>query len=200
MKIGNAIKTEHAGYTIKKAESQHIPFLNDIELAAAALFSENSLIPEHILSEKLPVDTLLTAKEQGMLWVAVDAADSPVGYTLLQVIDNILLLAQIDVRPDHGQKGLGTALIINVLEQVQKYGFSELYLTTFSEVKWNAPFYKKLGFTVLKDYELPAVIVNILQEEHECGLKNRVAMRLKISQKTQRMYFDYYKLHAGFRT
>lgn len=85
-------KKEHAKYIIKQAEYNHIPLVNDIELAAATIFPKNSL-PEHIFSEKLPIDTLLAAKEQGMLWVAVDTKDSPVGYILLQIIDGIALLA-----------------------------------------------------------------------------------------------------------
>lgn len=172
-------RLEPAGYTIKKAESHHIPLLNDIELAAAALFPENSL-PEHILSEKLPTDILQSAKDGGMLWVAVDEKDFPVGYILLQIIDGIALLAQVDVHPDHGRQGLGTALVMHGIEKIHKYGYAELYLTTFSDIKWNAPFYKKLGFSILKNDELPNAIVNILHEEHERGLNNRVAMRIKI--------------------
>lgn len=187
--------TEHAGYVIKKAESRHIPLLNAIELAAATLFPEDSL-PEHILSDKLPMDMLFAGKEQGMLWVAVDAEDSPVGYILLQAMEGIALLAQIDVHPNHGRKGLGTALVVHGLEHIRQYGFSEIYLTTFSEIKWNAPFYRKLGFVILQKNEMPTVMVNILQAEHEHGLKNRVAMRLRISQETRRVYYDYSKLHA----
>lgn len=59
-------------------------------------------------------------------------------------------------------------------------GYAELYLTTFSDIKWNALFYEKLGFRILKDDEMPDVIMNILHDEHECGLSKHVAMRLKI--------------------
>lgn len=192
MKIANC-KSEHAEYNIKQAEYYHIPLINDIELAAATIFPENSL-PESILSEKLPIDILMAATDQGRLWVAVDAVDLPVGYILLQIADGIALLAQIDVHPAYGQKGVGTALIIYCIEQIQKYGFSELYLTTFLNIAWNAPFYKKIGFTILKGNELPTTILNILHEERERGLNNRVAMRLEISPKTQCLYSNYYKL------
>lgn len=179
MKIANC-KTGHAKYTIKKAEHDHIPLINEIEFAAATIFPENSF-PEHILSEKLPLDILLAAKDQDMLWVAVDAEDSPVGYILLQIINGLAILAQIDVHPNHGQKGIGTALVIHGIEQIRKLGFSELYLTTFSTIKWNAPFYSKIGFAILKENEIPAPIISILHAELERGLNDRVAMRLEIS-------------------
>lgn len=191
----DSFETKHAEYTIIKAKHHHIPLLNDIELAAATNFPKNSL-PEHVVSEKMPIDILLTAKEQGMLWVAVYTDESPVGYVLLQIIDSIALLAQIDVHPGHGQKGVGTALMIHGIEQIQQHGFSELYLTTFSDMAWNAPFYKKLGFTILKESELPNHILSILHEERDRGLKNRVAMRLIISQTTRCIYSNYYKLYA----
>lgn len=173
-------KTVHAQYTIIQAKHRHMALLNDIELAAATLFPKNSL-PEHVLSETLPIDILFAAKEKGLLWVATDTDDSPVGYILFQIIDNIALLAQVDVHPKHGQKGLGTALITHGIKQIKKYGVSDLYLTTFSDIKWNAPFYKKLGFSILKNTELPTAIINILNDEHDYGLTNRVAMRLTIS-------------------
>jgi len=172
---------EQAGYAIMPAESRHLPLLNAIELAAATIFPENYL-PEHILSEKLPMDVLLAAKAQGLLWVVVDAGGSPVGYILVQAVDGLALLAQVDVHPDHGRQGLGTALIRQAMQAMHERGFSECYLTTFSDIAWNAPFYAKLGFGVVGEAVMPQAIAEILREEQERGLRNRVAMRLKISE------------------
>jgi N-acetylglutamate synthase-like GNAT family acetyltransferase len=170
----------YAGYSIRQAEPHHIPLLNDIELAAVTLFPVGSL-PEHILFERLPLNVLQAAKDKDMLWVAVDANDVLVGYLLLQVVNGFALLAQVDVHPNHGRQGLGTALIVRGIKQIQEMGFTDLYLTTFSHVKWNAPFYEKLGFNILKNRELPDVISNILHAEQSRGLTNRVAMKLSIS-------------------
>ncbi len=108
---------EHAGYTIKEAESHHIPLLNDIEIAAATIFPANYL-SDHILSDKLPIATFQSAKNESMLWVAVDANDFPVVYILLRIVDAIALLAQLDVHPDRGQQGLGTALITQSIHKL----------------------------------------------------------------------------------
>lgn len=174
-------KIVQAGYAIMQAESRHLPLLNAIELAAAQIFPDNYL-PEHMLSEKLPMDVLLAAKAQGLLWVVVDAGGAPVGYVLVQVVDDIALLAQVDVHPDHGRQGLGTALIRHAMQAMHERGFSECYLTTFSDIAWNAPFYAKLGFGIVGEADMPQAIAEILREEQERGLNNRVAMRLKISE------------------
>ena len=176
MELGEAV---HRGYAVRRAEPGHIPLLNHIELSAATIFPPGS-IPDSILSDKLPLDVLLTARDKGMLWVAVDTGDIPVGYALLRIVDGFALLAQMDVHPDHGRKGIGTALACRAIRQVRELGLTELYLTTFSHVKWNAPFYEKLGFQILETGKHPDFIKKILHEERKHGLDNRVAMRLRI--------------------
>ncbi len=167
------------GYAVHRAGPEHVPLLSDIELAAAALFPPGS-IPESILSDCLPLDVLQSAEEEGMLWVALDHGNNPVGYALLRMVDGFALLAQVDVHPDHGQKGIGTALVHRVIGQVRDMGLAGLYLTTFSHVQWNAPFYEKLGFQTLEARERPRFIEDILHEESKRGLNNRVAMKLSI--------------------
>lgn len=107
----------------------------------------------------------------------MDALDTPVGYLLLQVVDGLPLLAQLDVHPLHGRRGLGTALIAHGMGQMKRMGFSELYLTTFLNIPWNAPFYEKIGFKILNEQELPNAIIRILDQERMRGLSNRVTMR-----------------------
>ena len=167
------------GYAIRQAEPGHVPLLNDIELAAAALFPPGS-IPESILSDSLPLDVLWSARDEGMLWVALDHGNDPVGYALLRMVDGFALLAQLDVHPDHGRKGIGTALVHCVIGQVREMGVAELYLTTFAHVRWNAPFYEKLGFQIVGTGERPGFMEDILREEGKRGLSNRVAMKLPL--------------------
>ena len=167
------------GYTIRHAEPEHVPLLNAIELAAAGMFPPGS-IPEHVRLERVPLSLLTKAREENRLWVALDRFEEPVGYALLQVSDGIALLAQLDVNPIHGRKGLGAAMVRRVIKAVQKEGLAELYLTSFSDVPWNAPFYSKLGFAVIEPGAQPRFIQDILSEEQDRGLKNRVAMKLAI--------------------
>ncbi len=168
------------GYAIHAALPEHVPYLNAIELAAAAIFPPGS-IPAHILAERVPEPILADAVRDGRLWVVLDAGVRPVGYGLLQFVDGFALLAQMDVHPDHGRKGLGTALIRHVAAAARSRGAKFLYLTTFAHVPWNAPFYARLGFAELTETEQPEAIRDILAEERKRGLENRTAMRLALT-------------------
>ena len=153
--------------------------LDAIEKAAGTIFSPGSL-PENVLAERVPHDVFMQAVEQGRLLVVVNAAQIPVGFAFWQEIDGSALLALIEVDPQHGQKGLGTALVVAIINQTAKAGFHHLYLTTFADIPWNAPFYQKLGFVLADPEEQPDCIKDALVEERGKGLSNRVAMRYVI--------------------
>lgn len=181
MKLRREAHDVPAGYSIRHAEDVHIPFLNGIELAAATLFPSGS-IPEEVLRERMPLAVLRAAADLARLWVALkDGEAEPVGYALLQVHDGMGLLAQLDVRPEHGRKGLGAALTSRVIRAAQGMGLPELYLTTFADVAWNAPFYARLGFIAVEAGQQPLFIRQALQEEQARGLRKRVAMKFPLA-------------------
>lgn len=180
MKSSNPIKISLSnGYTLQLAKETHIPSLSAIEESVGAMFTPGS-IPESVLAERVPRDVFADAVSQGRLLAVLDASQIPVGFAFWQNIGAFALLALIEVSPPHGQKGLGKALVLQVINQVAEAGFQQLYLTTFSNIPWNAPFYQKLGFVLLNDEEQPDFIKDILLEERGKGLRNRVAMRYSI--------------------
>ncbi|MEG2173363.1 MAG: GNAT family N-acetyltransferase [Desulfovibrionaceae bacterium] len=169
----------HHEYTIELATPAHVPLLAAIEIAAAGIFPPGS-IPEHIRSDSVPESVLLEAVQKGLLWVALVGGGRPVGYCLVQLIQDAALLAQMDVHPDHMCKGIGSALVAHVTDYLKLHEKAAFYLTTFTHVPWNAPFYAKLGFEVLNKEEIPLFLNMILDEEKRYGLTSRVAMRLNI--------------------
>ncbi len=167
------------GYTIKPAIADHVPALAAIEIAAASIFPPGS-IPDHIRSDFTSANTLLDAVRNGLLWVALAGDGRPVGYALVQFIEDAALLAQMDVHPDHMRKGIGSALVMQVVEHLRFLKKSTLCLTTFVHVPWNAPFYAKLGFVAMSNADMPSFLKGILEEEKRCGLTGRTAMCLRI--------------------
>ncbi len=167
------------GYTIKKAATEHVPLLAAIEIAAAGIFPPGS-IPDHIRSDSTPVDTLLEAVQSGLLWVALTGDGRPVGYALVQMVEDAALLAQMDVHPGHMRKGIGSALVMRVVKHLRLLKKPALYLTTFVHVPWNAPLYAKLGFVAMNNADVPLFLKDILEEEKRYGLTGRTAMRLVV--------------------
>lgn len=81
--------------------------------------------------------------------------------------------------PEHGCKGVGSALVAAVEEHALRSGCVEITLTTFRDVLWNAPFYARLGFVAVPEAELDSELLGRLDDEGALGLERsrRVAMR-----------------------
>jgi GNAT superfamily N-acetyltransferase len=134
-------------YTVALASPHHVPLLPEIERKAAALFG--GLVPAELLEHVTPEPVFLAAQQEGMLWVALGPDDEPVGFVRVVTAGSRIHLAELDVLPAHGRRGVGTALIRAVEEWAGINGCSEITLTTYRDVPWNAPFYARVGFTVV---------------------------------------------------
>lgn len=163
------------------AKEEDIPLLRGIELDAATICPLEDL-PEQHRAESMPLDILRTAWKQGLLLVAIENGDSPVGFAACAVIGNYLHLLEIDVASRMQHRGIGSLLLDQVIKIAIERGLVGVSLTTFSHLPWNAPWYKKKGFTRIISAELPAFLAEILKEEAARGLNpdNRVAMRKKL--------------------
>jgi predicted N-acetyltransferase YhbS len=71
-----------------------------------------------------------------------------VGYVLASDLGGHVHLDQLSVLPDHGGRGLGTALVDVVMAWARDRGATFVTLTTFRDVSWNGPWYERRGFRV----------------------------------------------------
>lgn len=168
-------------YVVRLAGPEHVDRLPEIEREAATRFGDS--LPESVLSHVTPLDSLLAARQAGLLWVAVEPAGTPVGFAVAGIVGRRVHLEELDVLPAHGRKGVGAALIGAVVDYALDRGCDEITLTTFRDVPWNAPFYARLGFEEIPEHELGADLVRRLSEEVTLGLERsgRVAMRKPLS-------------------
>lgn len=166
-----------SGYRIVLAKRDHLEELQQVELAAAALFPEED-VPEHIRSTATSLSDVASAQADGMLWVALSSNDEPVGFAIVRMVDGLAYLQEIDVHPDHSRRGIGTSLIHSVCAWARSHRMAAVTLTTFRHLAWNAPFYERLGFRPLKPDELTPGLVTVLADEVASGLDptKRVAM------------------------
>ncbi len=119
---------------------------------------------------------------QQMSWLAL-ADNHPVGFLLTEAQESSLFIAEVSLHLEWQGKGIGSRLIHYVANQAREKGYTSLTLTTFRDVPWNAPFYARLGFEMLADNALPAMLHQKREEEvaHGQVYESRCAMRLKLS-------------------
>jgi GNAT superfamily N-acetyltransferase len=159
------------------ARARDLPALPAIELAAARLLVGQA--PESVLIETTTHEELRDAQRLGHLWVAL-LDDQPLGFAHVKILETgHAHLAEIDVRPDHGRRGLGTQLVMAVCAWAARQGYESVTLTTFRSVAFNMPFYESLGFEVIPDIIVSPALRAIVNDETRRGLdpSNRVVMR-----------------------
>jgi ribosomal protein S18 acetylase RimI-like enzyme len=120
---------------------------------AAQLFTEIGL-DQVAACEPLSLEFLRRQQRKGLVWVAADGKDHPVGFLAARELDGALHIEEIDVHPTHGRRGLGKRLIEAACAAAVRQGYEAVTLCTFRDVPWNAPFYAGIGFRVLEDREL----------------------------------------------
>jgi len=142
------------------------------------MFSEADLPPQirYLVTDR---KTLMEAQREGRLWVALNARREAVGFAHACVIDDEAHLDEMDVLPDYGRRGIGTALLKKVEAWAVDAGYDALTLITFRHLPWNAPFYAALGYDAVGEQDLGDEMSELLREEADAGLDatKRICMR-----------------------
>jgi GNAT superfamily N-acetyltransferase len=144
-------------------------------VAAGALFREIGMT--RIADDAPPTVEQLAAAPAVL--VAVDGDGELVGYARIEVVDGQTHLGQLSVHPDHGRQGIGTALLDAVADWARERGDMGITLTTFRDVPFNAPLYRKRGYVDLPASEWgPELAAAVAAEAaHGLDLAERVVMR-----------------------
>jgi predicted N-acetyltransferase YhbS len=85
---------------------------------------------------------------------------------------------QVTALPSHARRGIGRALIDHAAAWAVSQGLRALTLTTFADVPWNAPYYRRIGFRDLPDAAIGPGLREVVQREAAHGLYRwpRIAM------------------------
>lgn len=164
-------------YHIRLACPDEILRLPEIEDVAGAMFTGLGLIDE-ALDGSFPLDELARLIGKGQVWVAYPDDDLPVGMVIASVRDGAVYVEEMDVLPEHGRRGIGSRLLETVCEWTAKQGHSAVTLSTFRDVPWNGPFYRRHGFSDLSQDEwLPWMYaIRKKEEQHGLHVEKRVFM------------------------
>jgi GNAT superfamily N-acetyltransferase len=160
---------------IRPAQPDDYPALQDIEVRAGERFRD---IGMGDIADAKPYSEDELAAAAAVL-VATDAADAPVGYAMVGIVDGHAHLEQLSVVPEHGGQGIGTALLDAVAEWATARGDAEVTLTTFRGVPFNAPLYARRGFSVVDEPDWTEGLREVVEREARHGLdpSTRVVMR-----------------------
>jgi len=165
-------------YRIRLARPSEVARIREIEDEAGVMFSGLELIDEG-RDPSFPLDLVRLFIDKRQVWVACLADDVPVGMVIASEREGAAYVEELDVVPAHGRRGLGSRLLDHVCEWGASRGYATVTLSTFRDVPWNAPFYRKRGFRDLSPAEWTPDMLAIREREIQHGLRvdARVFMR-----------------------
>jgi GNAT superfamily N-acetyltransferase len=139
---------------IRAARPEEIALLPQIENAADERYVRVGL--RRVLDmPPASVASLEQGRRHGMLWVATSPLNRVVGFALMKLPAGTAWLDQLSVLGRWQGRGLGAALIDRTAQQARALGYDTLYLSTYLDVPWNAPFYARRGFAPVRRAEWP---------------------------------------------
>lgn len=160
---------------IRPARADEIERVREIERTSASRFlgtelasiADDEPTDAATLAERIAKDGLLVAEDEG----------SPVAFVMFREAEGCAYVEQIDVLPSHERRGIGAALLDAAAQAARERGWSALTLSTFRDVPFNAPYYRRLGFAEVS--ELTSGMEQIRREHEARGLDEtrRVFMR-----------------------
>jgi GNAT superfamily N-acetyltransferase len=172
------VDTQISDYRIRHARANEVARIRQIEDEAGTMFSGLGLFDE-ALDLSFPLDAIARLIGKRQVWVACQADDVPVGMVIASVREGAAYIEELDVIPKHGRRGLGSRLVARVCEWARAHDYPTVTLSTFRDVPWNAPFYRKRGFTELSPADLTPDLLAIREREVQHGLRidARIFMR-----------------------
>lgn len=162
-------------FSIAPARIQHAEALHAIERAAQALFRGHPAW-HSCMAEPMEPYALRGAITAGRVWVAREANGRAVGFVGVTIEDGEAAIAELDVLPECGRRGIGAALLEHACAWAAEAGYPGVVLGTFSDVAWNAPFYEHHGFTAIP----PAAYTPALAAHHERDRERGMPMHLRV--------------------
>lgn len=165
-------------FSLRIVRADELPALMEIDDEASELYLQAGLSlgleKDHpfVVSESI---RWAGAIEKGLAHVAVDIQDRPIGFISLRFVDSQPYLDQIAVRPSNMRRGVGTALL---RKAIFWSAHRPLWLTTYSHLSWNRPYYERYGFVVVPESACGSELRSVLREQRGAlpSPEQRVAM------------------------
>ncbi len=170
-----------SAYALTRAARDDVAAIIDVHLASNRMFAGTGLLPDSELVNAVPAQVVEQSVGDGLVFVIRHHGDGVVAFAMCHLVEETLYLDQISVIPAHGRKGLGRRLVQRVLREAADLRLSTVTLSTFRDLAWNGPFYRKLGFREiprrqLSEFmkELEAAQATTMDVSLRCFMRRRV--------------------------
>lgn len=162
-------------------DAQHLPA---IEQSAGELFLTIPELAWIADGDNITSERHLEFIAGGACWVAEINSRSVVAFLAAQRAGAALHIWELSVLLDHQRVGIGRALIQQAVDFARVQGLNAVTLSTFRDVPWNEPMYRRFGFKTLDLADCDERLRNVLENEIAGGLPGarRCAMRLHLAQ------------------
>ncbi len=169
---------------IRLALPEDARLLPHIERSAAQAFRSIDELSWLADASTMTVDRHRQLIALSTCWVAVDAEGRPQGFLSAERHGSDLHLYELSVKQSVQGQGWGRKLVETAMEYARVNQLASVTLTTFTEVPWNAPFYRRLGFEHNAGATLDKRLAEILAQEYGCGFEpgSRCAMSWRVPQ------------------
>jgi N-acetylglutamate synthase-like GNAT family acetyltransferase len=92
-------------------------------------------------------------------------------------LDAMLYIANISVDPAFSGRGVGAALIDAAENHARSRGLATLVLATFRIPRWNAPWFRRLGFQTMPADQIGPSLNAVLERHREfLDMRTRITM------------------------
>lgn len=178
----------NAPVVIRPATIDDVPAIQAVEIAAGELFRgvDDPRIARCADDPPYATAELESACIERRAWVAINDVGSIIGCAVASVVDDEGHLDELAVVPASGRRGVGRALVDEVVSWTAARQLTSITLTTFRDVPWNGPYYEKFGFRVVTS--LTPTLQALVDKQAVLGLvpSLRVVMRRPLPPRTTR--------------
>ena len=147
---------------IRPGKEADLPRLVVVEVEAGQVFRTVGMAR---VAEDVPkISDLRDAVEGARLWVT-EVGPEVAGYICAEVLDGNAHVAQVSVAPAYAGRALGRAMIEFLEDWGRAADRPATTLTTFRDVPWNGPYYRRLGYRVLREEDIGPELARTMAHE-----------------------------------
>ena len=154
---------------IRLARADDAPAMAAIEADAATALQQSALLAGLTIPPGRDADAYRQLIARGHC-LSASTPDGLVGFAACMPQGRELHLVEMSVAHARQGHGIGAALLTAVAIDAGNGGFRAVTLTTFREIAWNAPFYARHGYTIIKDLAAHPRLAGELDTEVAAGL------------------------------